>query len=170
MLTLDRLDAELLGRLSLNARAGIGELAEALGVARNTVQARLRRLEESGVLRGYRPDLDLSAAGISVQAFVGLELVQGRLQAVIDELASIPEVLEIHATTGREDLLARVATDTHARLQTLIERVVGIDGVTHSTTALALTSPLPYRIGPLLTELTRESGWGRSTPPPHPPR
>lgn len=166
MLNLDRLDAELIELLGRNARMGIAELASALGVARNTIQSRLRRLEETGLLRGFRPDLDLAAAGVTVQAFIALELEQGRLQKVVESLTAIAEVLEMHATTGREDILVRVATETQADLQELIEKIVGIPGVSHSNTTLALTTPLPYRLQPLLDKLTRARGWGRSTPAP----
>ncbi|WP_072802713.1 Lrp/AsnC family transcriptional regulator [Rhodococcoides yunnanense] len=166
MLSIDRLDIELLGVLSRNARTGIVELASTLGVARNTVQARLSRMIDDRVLSGFRPELDLAQVGIAVQAFMALELQQGRLQAVVDALTSMPEVLEIHATTGREDLLVRVATATQADLQNLIQNVVSIPGVSHSSTTLALTTPLRYRIQPLLEHLGHQQGWGRATPPP----
>lgn len=166
MLNIDRLDARLLAVLSRDARQGVGELAAALGVARNTVQARLRRLTEAKVLRGFRPDVDLEAVGAGVQAFVALEVRQSELTAIARSMAAIPEVLEVHATTGREDLLVRVATSSQAELQRLVEDIVALPGVVHSSTTLALTTPLPYRIEPLLQALTRDSGWGRSTPAP----
>jgi DNA-binding Lrp family transcriptional regulator len=166
MLNIDRLDIELLGALSRNARMGIVELASTLGVARNTVQARLSRMIEEHYLVGFRPDIDLANAGIAVQAFMALELQQGRLRSVVDALTSMPEVLEIHATTGREDLLVRVATTTQAELQELIQKVVSVTGVSHSSTTLALTTPLHYRIQPLLEHLGQQRGWGRSTPIP----
>ena len=166
MLSIDRLDAELLEMLAHDARAGIVELAATLGISRNTVQSRLRRLEEGGVLAGYRPEIDLAQAGIATQAFIGLEVQQGRLGSIVEALSAIPQVLEIHATTGREDLLVRVATESQAGLQQLIEHIVGIPGVVHSTTTLALTTPLPYRAVPLLKHMTRDAGWGRSTPTP----
>lgn len=164
MLNIDRLDIDLLGALSRNARTGIAELAATLGVARNTVQARLTRMVDGNFLTGFRPELDLAEVGIDVQAFMALELQQGQLNSVVAALASVPEVLEIHATTGREDLLVRVATSTHANLQDLIQRVVSIEGVSHSSTTLTLTTPLRYRIQPLLEHLGHERGWGRSTP------
>jgi DNA-binding Lrp family transcriptional regulator len=164
MLSIDRLDVELLEMLATDARAGVVDLASRLGISRNTVQARLRRLEEGGLVTGYRPELKLAVAGVSVEAFVGLEVQQGRLASIIDALIAMPQVSEIHATTGREDLLVRVATETQADLQQLIEGIVGTPGVVHSTTTLALTTPLPYRAVPLLKHITRDAGWGRSTP------
>ena len=161
---LDRLDAEIIGRLTRNARAGVVELAAALGVARNTVQARLKRLEDSGVVRGFRPDVDLEAIGVPVQAFVDVELDQRRMAYVVKEIAQIPEVLEIITQAGREDLRVRVAAVTHAELQEVVVRIIDTDGVRHTTSTLAISTPLPYRVQPLLDKLTRESGYGRSTP------
>jgi DNA-binding Lrp family transcriptional regulator len=166
MVNIDRLDSHLMSLLSADARTGVVELAAALGVTRHTVQSRLRRLEEQGLLSGFVPRIDLAAMGITVQAFAALALEQGRLDAVVDGLAEIPQVLEVHATTGREDLLVRLATTSHAALQALIQQIVAMPGVRHSDTSLALTTPLPYRVSPLLTEVTREAGWGRSTPLP----
>lgn len=167
MISLDKLDVRLLELLSRDARAGIVEIASQLGIARNTVQARLRRLEEAGLLTGFHPSLDLAQAGVTAQAFIGLELQQARLTAIVAALTQIPEVLEVHATTGREDLLVRAAAVSQAGLQEMIQRIVAIEGVTHSTTTLALTTPLPYRVIPLLKEITRDAGWGRSTPSTH---
>lgn len=166
MLTIDRLDAQIIGLLSDDARAGVVELAAQLGVSRNTVQARRRRLDEAGLLLGFVPQLDLDAIGVTVQAFAALALEQGRLDEVVADLSAMPQVLEIHATTGREDLLVRLATTNHAELQKLIQRIVGLPGVAHSNTSLALTTPLRMRVRPLLDHVTQELGWGRSTPLP----
>lgn len=166
MTSLDRLDLEILRKLSDDARTGVVELSSALGISRNTVQSRVRRLEESGVLTGYQPRVDLAEAGLAVQAFVALEINQVGMASVVSGLARIPQVLEVHATTGREDLLVRVATATQAELQELVVHILAIPGVVHSSTTLALTTPLPYRVIPLLEEATRDTGWGRSTPKP----
>jgi DNA-binding Lrp family transcriptional regulator len=166
LVSIDRLDAQLLELLAHDARAGVLELASTLGISRNTVQSRLRRMEDGGLLTGYRPELDLAQAGIATEAFIGLEVQQDRLASIVQTLTALPQVLEIHATTGREDLLVRVGTQTQAGLQQLIEHIVAITGVAHSTTTLALTTPLPYRAVPLLKDMTRDAGWGRSTPTP----
>ncbi|MET0768008.1 MAG: Lrp/AsnC family transcriptional regulator [Aeromicrobium sp.] len=164
MITIDRLDADIIGRLSTHARIGIAELATQLGVARNTVQSRLRRLEESGVLTGFRPVVDLEAVGVVAQAFVALELEQRRLAEVVDALALLPQVLEITTQAGREDLLVRVAAPSHAELQHVVTQMIDTPGVRHTVTTMAVSTPLPYRTQPLLELLTRESGFGRATP------
>ncbi|MCX6432559.1 MAG: Lrp/AsnC family transcriptional regulator [Actinobacteria bacterium] len=164
MISIDRLDSELLARLTANARQGIAELAADLGVARNTVQARIRRLEESGVLEGFIPSVNLDAVGIAVQAFVSLELNQRMLSDVVAQLGRIPEVLEVNTQAGREDLLVRVGSTTHRELQAVVTEIIEIPGVTHTVTTMIISTPIAFRTQPLLERLTRGSGFGRSTP------
>lgn len=163
MLNIDQLDSELIALLEQDARLSIGDLAGRLGVSRNTVQSRLRRLTDTGLLRSFSPRIDLVEAGIKVEAFAALALDQGKLDDIVQKLSAIPEVMEIHATTGREDLLVRLGAVSHAELQELIQQIVALPGVGHSNTTLALTTPLPYRVSPLLSKATRNAGWGRST-------
>ena len=164
MISIDRLDAEIIGKLAVNARIGVAELAGALGVARNTVQSRIRRLEESGVLTGFLPVIDLEALGAPVQAFVALELDQRLLQQVAAALGTIPHVLEVNIQAGREDLVARVAAPTHQELQEVIGHMIEIDGVRHTVSTLIVSTPAPFRTQPLIDSLTRGAGFGRSTP------
>ena len=98
---LDRLDARLLALLAQEPRMGVMEASRRLGVARGTVQARIDRLERTGVVRGWGPDLDLDAMGYPVTAFVTLEIRQGGGHDPVEQhLALIPEVLEAHTVTG----------------------------------------------------------------------
>ncbi|MCK2035527.1 Lrp/AsnC family transcriptional regulator [Microbacterium sp. SSW1-49] len=166
MISIDRLDSEIIGRMTSHARPGIAELAGALGVARNTVQSRLRRLEEAGVLAGLHPIVDLEAVGVAVQAFVALELDQRRLARVVEQLTEIAQVLEINTQAGRDDLLVRVGAVTHRDLQAAVTRMVEIEGVRSTVTTMIVSTPLPLRTQPLLEHLTAESGFGRSTPAP----
>lgn len=167
VLSIDELDVELLRLLDSDARQGVAALATTLGISRNTVASRLKRLEEGGLIAGYRLQVDLAQAGLVVQAFLALETEQGSLTTIAEAVTHIPQVLEVHTVTGREDLLVRVATATQPELLALIERIVGFAGVIHSTTWLTLTSPLPHRTVPALAEKAKGTGWGRSTAP-HP--
>ena len=165
MLSIDRLDIELLRLLEADARTGVVELAARTGVSRTTVQSRIRRMEEGGLITGYRPVLDLPEAGLGVQAFLALETHQGSLSAIIARLDAMPQVLEVHTVTGREDLLVRVATASQPDLLALAETIVGFPGVVHSSTWITLTNPVPARGVPPLAELAKDAGWGRSTAP-----
>jgi DNA-binding Lrp family transcriptional regulator len=166
MNSIDRLDAEILDRLTANARAGIAELASELGVSRATIQTRIRRLEETGVLLGFRPIIDLSAVGMPVQALISLELDQRKMPEVVKGLEKLPEVLEIKIQAGREDLLVYVAISSLEALQILTASIVDIEGVRKTTSTFSVATPVPYRVQPLLNHITAGSGWGRSTPAP----
>ncbi|MGE0215536.1 Lrp/AsnC family transcriptional regulator [Mycolicibacterium sp.] len=162
MTSIDALDADLIAALSDDPRISATELAQRFQVSRNTVHARLERLSAAGVLGGFSVRIKLGDIGIPVEAFVDVELAQGALQAVIDALSELPNVLEVHATTGRADLMVRIAATTHEQLQHLLQEMSDIPGVNRSTTHIALSTPVPYRIGPLLKNVTRAVGRGRS--------
>jgi DNA-binding Lrp family transcriptional regulator len=146
----DALDVALLRELTERPKAGVLELSRRLGVARGTVQARLQRLEESGVVTGYGPDVDLTAAGFGVQAFVTLEIAQGALDDVRADLVAIPGVLEAHATTGTGDVLCRVAAESHGALQEILLQLGRSACVVRSTSVIALSELVPRRTLPLL--------------------
>jgi len=131
----------LLAALANLTRPNVLELSRRLGIARNTVQARIDRLQDSGVIAGWGPVVDLKAMGYDVLAFTTLEIAQGQEEAALAELAAIPEVLEIHKTTGPGDLICRVVARTNAHLHLVLERVLTAPGVQRTTTSLALNSP-----------------------------
>lgn len=167
MITIDQLDVEIIGKLTLNARAGIADLATELGVSRNTIQLRLRRLHDAGILTGFQPIINLSAIGMPVQALISLELDQRRLPSIIDGLRLLPQVLEVKTQTGSEDLLVQVAIESLEALQGLTAAIVAIEGVRKTTSNFPVATPVPYRVQPLLDHITHGAGWGRSTPAPH---
>jgi DNA-binding Lrp family transcriptional regulator len=166
MTTIDRLDAEILRLLTDDARASVAEMAESLSVSRNTVQLRMSRLIDSGVLRGFRPIIDLAAIGMPVQALVSVELDQRLLGPIIRGLARLPEVIEVKIQAGREDVLVQVAIASLEALQELTASIVAIDGVRKTTSTFSVATPIAYRVQPLLNKITEDTGWGRSTPAP----
>lgn len=147
---IDDLDARLIRALCDTPRAGVMELARQLGVARGTVQARLDKLQQRGIITGFTPDLDLRAMGYEVLAFVSLEIAQGRLADVCDHLREIPEVLEIHSVTGPGDVLCRVVARTNDHLQAVIGGILEVPGIDRTTTQIALTEQLHLRALPLV--------------------
>lgn len=151
MAELDALDLALLAALRSNPRAGVLQLSRLTRVARATVQARLDRLESSGVITGYGPDVDVAAAGFGVLAFVTLEIHQGALSQVQEDLAAIPGVLEAYAITGVGDVLCQVAATSHADLQQTLLRIDSSPSVARSTSAIALSTVIKRRDLPLLT-------------------
>ena len=163
---IDELDAALIGLLTAEPRVGVLEASRRLGVARGTVQARLDRLQDRGVITGYGPDIDPAAVGHGVTAFVTLELRQaGGYDLVADRLARIPEILEAHTITGPGDMLCRVVARTNADLQRVIDAIVDVAGVVRTSTVIALAAPVGYRVLPLVRAAAgrrRASGQDRS--------
>lgn len=167
---IDQLDAKLLLLLTDEPRLGVLECSRRLGVARGTVQARMDRLEQRGLLKGFPPDLDLAAMGYGLTAFAVLEIAQGRRAEVARRLAAIDEVCEVHATTGEGDLLVRMVAKSNADLQRVIDEVVNVQWVSRTSTAIALSTPVPPRVRPLLERVASqdESGVRAGKPDPNP--
>ena len=155
---MDALDARLLLLLTDEPRLGVLECSRRLGVARGTVQARLDRLTERGILGGFPPAVDLAAMGYGLTAFAVLEIAQGRRSEVAAQLTAIDEVCEVHATTGQGDLLVRMVARSNADLQRVIDDVVDVTGVQRLSTSIALSTPVPPRVRPLLEKAFNRPG------------
>jgi DNA-binding Lrp family transcriptional regulator len=149
-LTIDRLDARLIGFLRANPRAGLLEAARRLGVARGTVQARLAKLEGRGVITGYGPEIDPAAMGYGIQAFVLLELAQGRLGEATSVLEGVPEVIEADAISGPQDLLCRLVARDTEHLQDVVNRMLATPAIRRSTSYIVLSQAVRPRTGPLV--------------------
>ncbi|WP_413797116.1 Lrp/AsnC family transcriptional regulator [Streptomyces iranensis] len=157
---LDELDVALLTALQERPRAGHLELSRLTGVARATVQSRIQKLEDAGVITGYGPDIDLRAAGYAVQAFVTLEIAQGALHEVREELEHHPAVLEAFATTGTGDVLCRMAARNQDELQQALLAVNRSAHIARSTSVMVLSTVVEPRTLPRLA--THARGGGRA--------
>ncbi|MFP3464350.1 Lrp/AsnC family transcriptional regulator [Leifsonia sp. SIMBA_070] len=149
----DALDAELIALLAAEPRLGVFEASRRLGVARGTVQARLDRLQRSGVVRDFAPTIDTERLGYPVTAFVTVELAPGGdslAATVVQHLEAIPEVLEVHRVTGPGDLMVRAVARTNSDLQRVIDRIGADDAVRRTSTVIALTALIDHRTVPLV--------------------
>jgi DNA-binding Lrp family transcriptional regulator len=147
---MDQLDVALVETMKAHPRIGDLELSRLTRVARATVQARLAKLEATGVITGYGPDVDLVAAGNPVLAFVTLEIVQGALDAVTDELDSLPNVLEAYITSGSADVVCKIAATSHEDLKDTLLHISRSGSVARSTSVIVLSELVPPRILPML--------------------
>ena len=133
----DDLDARLLAELRAHPRLGLLEISRRLGVARGTVQARLAKLERRGVVTGFGPEVDPAELGHRLQAFVLLELTQGRLAEAVEALERTPEVLE--------------------DLQEIVNSLLATDAIRRSTSYVVLSRPIRPRVQPLVDAIGREA-------------
>ncbi|MGH3663567.1 MAG: Lrp/AsnC family transcriptional regulator [Micromonosporaceae bacterium] len=156
-LSVDELDVRLIRLLADEPRVGVLECSRRLGVARGTVQARLDKLVERGVIRGFGPQVAPAALGYTVTAFMTLEITQSRgHDEMAAHLATVPEVLEAHTITGPGDLLCRIVARSNADLQRVIDGIVSHRGVVRASTHIALVEQIPYRVQPLVAAVVAE--------------
>jgi len=137
---LDALDRTLIGLLRADGRAPVSRLAEALGVSRGTVQNRLDRLVDEGVIVGFtvrlREDLDEEV----VRAMMVIRLVGQSTTAVVRQLRGMPEVRAVHTTNGAWDLMAEIAVASLPDLDRVLSAIRSIHGIENSETSILLTS------------------------------
>ena len=136
----DDLDRRLIAHLRADGRASLAKLADALGVARGTVQNRLDRLMETGTLLGFtirvRDDYDEH----SVHAVMMIEVAGKSTTQIIRKLRGFPEIQALHTTNGNWDLVANVRAASLSDFDRVLREIRTIDGVTNSETSLLLSS------------------------------
>jgi DNA-binding Lrp family transcriptional regulator len=152
----DATDARLLLALAEDPRATVMALSQRLGLARNTVQSRLTRLENDGVLAPFDHRVRPEALGYPLGAYVTVQVVQRGLADVSDALAAIPEVLEVTGLSGVADLLVQVVARDADDLWRITEQVLTIPGVQRTDTALALRRFVDHRVTPLVQRAAGE--------------
>lgn len=153
---MDQLDVALIEAMHANPRVGDLELSRLTQVARATVQSRLTKMEEAGVITGYGPDIDLVAAGHPVITFVTLEIAQGSLDDVTAELDSLPNVLEAYITSGNADVICKVAAMSLEDLKDTLLHISQSASVTRSTSVIVLSELVPPRVLPMLRKSADE--------------
>jgi len=142
MAELDELDRRLIAALRADGREPVTTLARRLGVTRATVNSRLNRLLELGILLGFsarvREDRDPDA----IRAISLIEVEGRATDPVIRALRGLPEVTTLHTTNGAWDLVAELRTDTLADFDRLLGRIRSVEGILNSETSLLLSSVL----------------------------
>lgn len=139
---MDDLDRKLLGLLRVDARAPASALAAELKVSRGTVQNRIERLKVQGVIQGFtiRARADLEAD--RVRAVMSIEVAGEKTTQVVKALRGFPEVVAVHSTNGRWDLVAELDTDSLSGFSHALDEIRRIQGISGSETSLLLRSHL----------------------------
>ncbi|HET6673583.1 MAG TPA: Lrp/AsnC family transcriptional regulator [Agromyces sp.] len=146
----DAVDRSLLRALAADPRATVVALADRLAMSRNTVQARMSRLEASGAFLSFERSIDPVPLGFPLEAFISVHVRQKQLAEVVDAIAQIPEVIQAHGLSGSVDLLVRVVCRDANDLFRIDGEILAIDAVERTETSLAMGELIPFRIRPLL--------------------
>jgi len=142
---LDEQDLAILRLLVGDARISRRRLAREVGMSAPAVADRVSRLERTGVIRGYRADLDRAALGHDLVVYIGVVAVQGGAQPeLVASLRSFPEVEDVHVVTGPKDLLVRLRVRDHDHLrEVLFDRLWSLPGVDRTETYISLAHMEP---------------------------
>ena len=153
-LSLDAVDRQLLTVIQENGRLSNAELARRIHLSPPATHARLRKLEEQGIIRQYVALLDRERLGYDLLCFIYIRMAMHELnylEPFQDHVRSLPEVLECHHLTGQFDYLLKVALRNRRELQNFVrDKLVPLKGVAQITTSILLeevksTPILPIR-------------------------
>ena len=144
----DDINVDLLGLLRSDPRMSISELSRRVGLSAPAVKERVTRLEEAGIIAGYRLELNPKALGFPVTAFVRIRPMPGQLPKIIALAQSMPEVSECHRITGEDCFILKVHLDALENLDVVLDRFLAFG---QTTTSIIQSSPVPPR-GPAIAE------------------
>lgn len=148
----DARNVELLRLLSAEPRTSISALARRVGLSAPAVRERLRRLTESGLIRGWRLELDPQALGFPLAAFVRVRPMPGKLPKVIELARRLPQVTECHRVTGEDCFILRVHFESLEGLDRILDQFLAFG---QTTTSLVQSTPVALRPLPLPGERRR---------------
>ena len=144
---LDQIDRRIIGELATDGRVPFAELGRRVNLSSPAVAERVRRLENAGVITGYRAEIDPRALGYQLTAIVRVKPVGGQLRRIQELAAEVPEVGECHRITGEDCVYMKVHLRTIDDLSELLDRFLAYG---ETTTSIINASPVPGRNPPVL--------------------
>jgi Lrp/AsnC family transcriptional regulator, leucine-responsive regulatory protein len=143
---IDSINLRVLEELQRDPRLTMSELGRRVGMSSPAITERVRRLEEAGVIRGYRLDLNPTALGLPIAAYIRIRPNPGQLPRIAELAQQIPEVVECHRVTGEDCFILKVHIPAIDQLDRLLD-IFLLYGST--TTTIIQSSPVPLRPPPL---------------------
>lgn len=140
---IDEIDKKILTELQQDARTSYAELGRRVGLTTPAVIERVRKLEDAGIVTGYRVEIDPAKIGLPITAFIRMSITGVDYSHIIEVAEQSKEVLECHRGTGGDSFIMKVAVSSVEHLQELIDRLTPY-GIT--TTTIVLSSPVKRRI------------------------
>lgn len=143
---LDRVNVDLLEQLQRDPRVTMTELGRRIGMSAPAVTERVRRLEEAGIIAGYRLDVNPAALGLPIAVYIRVRPNPGQLGKIVELAHSISEVVECHRITGDDCFILKAHIPAMDQLDRILDRFL-LYGAT--TTSIVQSSPVPLRSPPL---------------------
>lgn len=139
-MTIDALDRRLIALLREDARQPITSLAQALGLSRASVYARMDRLERDGVIAGYTVRLGSDYDERLIRAQIMLKVAPRLTQTIERKLTQMPELITLHAISGEYDMIVLVEAEGVSALNDVVDRIGVLDGVEKTTTSILMAT------------------------------
>jgi Lrp/AsnC family transcriptional regulator, leucine-responsive regulatory protein len=139
----DDIDRKILKELQTDARVSYAELGRRVGLTTPAVIERVRKLEDAGIITGYRAGIDTSKVGMPITAFIRMSITGVDYSHIIEVAEESNEVLECHRGTGGDSFIMKVAVSSVEHLQEVIDRLTPY-GIT--TTTIVLSSPVKRKV------------------------
>jgi Lrp/AsnC family leucine-responsive transcriptional regulator len=155
---LDSLGWKLLGELQTDARTSFAELGRRVGLSTPAVAERIRRMEDEGIIRAYRAEIDPGSVGLPITAFIRISIVGNVLAKLTERVHSMPEIVECHRGTGEDSFILKVNVVSVEHMKDVIDRLTPF-GTT--STSLVLESLIERNV---LSPQNLEWAMPRKTP------
>ena len=143
---LDATNLEILRHLIDEPRLAMSELGRRVGMSAPAVAERVQRMQEAGVIRGARLDLDQTALGLGITAFVRVRPMPGQLQAISELARKTPEVVECHRVTGEDCFIMKVLVGRVELLEAVLDEILRYG---NTTSSIVQSTPVALRAPPL---------------------
>lgn len=142
----DPRNAKLLRLLQADPRMSISELARRVGMSAPAVKDRVQRMEDMGIIKGYRLELDPAALGLPITVYVRVRPAPGKLPKIAELARAMPQVVECHRITGEDCFIVKIHLDALDSLDRILDRFLAFG---QTTTSIVQSSPVPLRPPPL---------------------
>ncbi len=141
---LDPTDIAMIEILQGDGRISVSELGRKVGLSQPATSERLKRLEERGIVSGYRAVVDPASVGLGMMAIIRLRTTHEHIKTCLKQFSEMPEVIEVFRLTGEDCFHLKVIVPSPAELEGIVDAVARYGSV---NTAIVLRSEPPKRIG-----------------------
>jgi DNA-binding Lrp family transcriptional regulator len=135
---IEELDRKILNALNKNARMSFRRIAKELGISPTTLYDKVRKLEKSGVLKGYIPLIDAESVGYNLMAIIGLRVKQEKDIDVQDAISNLPQVGAVYEVTGEWDLILVCYFKGREDLTNFLKKELPLSNIERAITHLVL--------------------------------
>lgn len=152
-INLDHLDLQIISAMMEDAGISYADLGKTLSVSGGTIHVRIKKLQESGIVRGTRLNVNLKELGYDITAFVGIYLEKSSLyDAVAKDLKKIPEIVRLNYTTGNYSMFIEIVCRDITQLRHVLhDELQKIKGIERTETLISLEESFNrnVQVGPL---------------------